>query len=791
MDILNQTMSQDNGSRFENWAGKAFVLALVLLPLVVVPLAWFPFAVLKVSVFALLLLVAVACFVGSSYLRGSVAVPRSFLLLAVLALPVVYVISAFLSQNKTLSFFGTGGEVTTVLFIVLCAFVTISASMLLRSRGVLRMALFGVTLSLALVALFQVLNLIFGPTMFGISAFSALSSNLIGKWNDFGLVMGLLATLCIASIDIARSMGRMRIISWVLLVLSLILLAIVNLNTAWQVFAGASIIIGLSTLASRRGMSDPMMPRTRTVPYASLVALVVSVIFIAWGNQINTRITSLVSVSELEVRPSISATFDIGKSTYSQSARTALFGTGPSTFVEQWLLYKPAEVNSSQFWNLDFTGGSGAIPTAFITTGVVGAIVWVAIFLLLVLMLIRAVLRPLSDPLLNSVLMGAGVGALFLFVGTFLYLSGQVTILLMFALVGVALAAERMGRGTEKTFVITGAGMTSTAVSGVILLVLCVVSLGTTGLYLQRFASNFYVGKALAAGSTGDLVLAEKQAGRALSMQNSEENLRLLSNIKLSEAQKIVSDSASTQATQEQAAQFQTAFAGAVGYAQNAITLNPRNYQNWALVAQLFEALIPFKVQGSYDNAKQNYGEAIKRNPRNPGLYLALARTEATGGAEQGFKDAIQQALTLKPNYTEAALLVVQVEVARNNIDGAISAAEVAAVTAPQNAGVWFEVGLLKYTKGDNEGARGALEQALTLVPDYANAKYFLGLTYYRLKNTTGAIALFENLAASNPDNAEVKLILDNLKAGKDPFTNAKPPVTSTPEKRPTAPIKE
>jgi hypothetical protein len=53
------------------------------------------------------------------------------------------------------------------------------------------------------------------------------------------------------------------------------------------------------------------------------------------------------------------------------------------------------------------------------------------------------------------------------------------------------------------------------------------------------------------------------------------------------------------------------------------------------------------------------------------------------------------------------------------------------------------------------------------------------------------ARAQFEELAKTNPDNQEIKLILDNLRAGRSPFENAAPPITPAPEKRSTLPLKD
>ena len=53
------------------------------------------------------------------------------------------------------------------------------------------------------------------------------------------------------------------------------------------------------------------------------------------------------------------------------------------------------------------------------------------------------------------------------------------------------------------------------------------------------------------------------------------------------------------------------------------------------------------------------------------------------------------------------------------------------------------------------------------------------------------AIVQFEEVQKLNPGNTEIDLILQNLKAGKAPFVNAKPPVDAKPEKRSTLPVKE
>jgi tetratricopeptide (TPR) repeat protein len=193
----------------------------------------------------------------------------------------------------------------------------------------------------------------------------------------------------------------------------------------------------------------------------------------------------------------------------------------------------------------------------------------------------------------------------------------------------------------------------------------------------------------------------------------------------------------------------------------------------------------------AYENAVNSYAEAIRRNPLNPALYLSLAQLQASQNKLDDALRTLGAALQVKNNYLEAIFMLSQVTAAQGNLKDAITAAQVATELNPQNSVLFFQLGLLHYNNKDYVSSAKALETALKLQSDYANAQYFLGLSYARLNNISSAIEQFSRLAQSNPDNQEVAFILANLQAGKSPFADAKPPVTPTPEKRSSLPIKE
>jgi tetratricopeptide (TPR) repeat protein len=222
-----------------------------------------------------------------------------------------------------------------------------------------------------------------------------------------------------------------------------------------------------------------------------------------------------------------------------------------------------------------------------------------------------------------------------------------------------------------------------------------------------------------------------------------------------------------------------------------AITYDNRNYYNYVSEARVAEVASSAKMPNAYDVAVKAYNNAIAVNPYNPNLYFSLANFEARNAKyDEALRD-LGRALQLKNNYLDAVFLLSQIYASKGDLQSAISAASVATQLNPQNAVLWFQNGLLRYNAKDFAGASEALGLAVKYQPDYANAKYFLGLSEARQGKTANAITIFEELTQANKDNQELALILANLRSGRGIFTDAKPPVTPTPEKRATLPLKE
>lgn len=769
-----------------------FLAGIVLAVALVVPTAWFPVQLGKVAVFVLAMTLSAVLFLLG---RGSSELSRTQgLKLALLSglLPLAYLVSFLFAKTGSLSVSGFGVEVDTLAFTVI-GFVSFLLSFaLFKTLRTAKMLTSTLTWALAGVTLFQLVIVLFGTGIVPFEIFNDRSVNLVGKWNDFGLVLALFATLLIIRAELGRVSLPWRLAAAVSLVAVVGILALVNFTLAWWVILAASAVIGLTTYLTQRTEERTLNqsnPYTYTswadkTPWFSLAGVVVSVVFLLYGAGINQSLSNMFPVTSLEVRPSYTSTYDVISKAREGSLQKSLIGTGPNTFSESWIMHKPAEVNQSAFWNLDFSVGFSTLATTLGTVGLLGALAWLVPLFLVLIAALRAVRLNILSRDERVVALSVVLGTLILFGGIILYVPSPSVTLLAFISAGAAFGyLWRQGRQAmqEVPYLQQMLGLAA---------VLVVIGLSLWGTWVadRRFlaqAKNNQGAVALTKGNAEE-ALAKAQASQAVEV--TQDNLRLAVEAGIYQLGQIANGSDSSQAAQQK---FLAVASTTAAHAKVLLDAYPNDYRSYNTAARIYDLLASVKIQGAYQNAEALYQKALAYNPSAPNITLALARLEASQNKIDLTQKYLTQTLTLKPNYTDAILLVVQLNVANNDIPNAIRAATAAAQTAPGVAPIWFELGLLYYTSGDTKSAVQPLETAIKVAPDYANAKYFLGLSYHAQKRTADAVKLFEDLVRTNPDSAEAKLILANMQAGKAPFDSAEPPITNKPQNRSSAPLSE
>ena len=128
---------------------------------------------------------------------------------------------------------------------------------------------------------------------------------------------------------------------------------------------------------------------------------------------------------------------------------------------------------------------------------------------------------------------------------------------------------------------------------------------------------------------------------------------------------------------------------------------------------------------------------------------------------------ALEKALSLKNDYADPRILLVQLYLKEGNISQAMSVSQELKQESPLDPGVAFQLGYLSYQSNQISQAEEEFQVATILDPDYSNARYFLGLIYAQQGMTAQALAQFQAIQELNPGNQQIETIIANLEAGQ------------------------
>jgi len=755
---------------FDSIASWAIFALFALLPVFFVPLPWITLPESKVLLAVIVLFVAIASWIVSSLMDGGMRIPRAPILLTALLLPFAYGISIFMSGTGASSVWGSGIEQDTLAavclwYVALVGIATMFSDSLIKSMYAIR----GFFIGAILLDLLEFVHLLF-PSLstFG-GILTSSTANAFGGWYELGIFSGLMLFLSLACLGTPVAKRSWKYLSILVSLLSFALLIIVNAPQLWTVLAVlAFIYMALDLFVGRHWYTLRYMHAWR--PYIVWIALlVVSVLFMFFGPSVARHMPSRLQISMTEVRPSWTGTLQIGTRALVEPTRLA-FGAGPNTFTQAWSLYKPVEVNQTQFWNTDFTSGIGSIPTTLITIGLFGAIAW-ALFILSILWAALRLAHSSPRQGASMVIEPLFLGVLYLIAFHILYVPGPALSVLTFMLLGLAIGyATSLGR-IPHAFVTARSGMLMSASYIISLVIFTLVMIFSCfGIARVVIAETLINHSIVTFNTTGDLSRSSEFISRALHVYPQDTRAeRAAVELGLLQIQKLAAASSTEQTSEE----IRRTIESTIRSGLRAVTLDGDDYQNWLELANLYQQLAGANIQGAYENAQQAYAKLIAENPTNPYAYIKRAQLDLVQkNSDAALKDLLI-AVKLKPDYSAAFYLASQIYASGGDYKSALTPAYSATQTAPGDPLAWYNFGAIAYAAEDYANAAPALERAVTLEPQYANALYVLGLTYYKLDRTTDAKKVFDQLNTLDPNQPVIQQIVSNLNAGKPPFPTA------------------
>ena len=784
--IIENLSSEKPKKKLDATVSSLILLLVFLTPLLFLNFLNIPLIIGKGSALFIAILVAFVLWLVARLQDGKFVVPKSSILMAGTVLPIVFLISAVFSEAPKISLLGFGYEVgTSMALFLFFVLMFLTATLFQAHKKIFQLYLF----LLAAGILVFIYTIIQQTAVFG-DTFNFLPRTIVGTYNDTAVFFGLTTIIALSSLELIALSKRMRIIMMVSLFSSLFGLLMINFSFVWQILGIFSLVLFVYVISFFSNRTN-LIKKERKVPVFSLIVMLLALLLILPGQTIGDFTAEKFGIADTEIRPSWMGTSEVIKATIKESP---IFGVGPNRFTNAWLAHKPQGINNTIAWNTDFPFGVGIIPSFIVTTGLLGFLAWLLFLGIFVVRGAQFVVmsQVKTDKVSRYMMFSSFISALYLWIVSIFYVPNIVCFSFAFLFTGIfvaSLAQSGMIKRYSVSF-INDPRLNFISVLGLILFI--IISVLTGYLLFQQLASvGYFYQYDKAINTYGNLELAEEKLKKAINLAPNDTYYRNLSSLHLTELSYVLNnDTGVSEDTLR--VQFNTIAPKIVENALLATEINRTNYLNWTALAQSYTSLIPFLGEEGYKEAKNAYKIAVLYNPQNPAIRLLQARLELINSNNDEAKQYIQEAIRMKGNYTEAIFLLSQIQAGEGDLEQAIQSTEVTSVLAPNDIGVFFQLGFLRYKNEDWEGAVSAFERAVVLNEFYSNARYFLGLSYEKVGKTTEAIKQFEFVEQLNPDNEEVKSILSNLRRGREPFAIDPPakPVLP-PEERTELPVEE
>ena len=746
---------------------------------VFIPSTAIPFSATKTFLLAAGALITLALYILARLGRGNVIFPPSILIGALWLPAAAYALSsAFSGVSFSNALWGTSLEPDTLGFILVAALLGTLAALVLRRTEHYRAYLQAGAYAYCVFVALQIAVLIAGQ--FAPGTISP-SFSIVGSYDDLALILGLGIIGSLITFRFLELSARAHKALLLAGVGALILLAVANSSLVWILLALVSLGLFVESVMRRSsGSQDADLDdigedmdfaamesgdgnRSLLMP---LAVLAISLFFII-GGTLGGALANTLNVNVLSVRPSWQSTISIAQKTYAESP---LFGSGPGTFGIEWLKYRDPSLNSTVFWNVDFSSGIGFIPTSFVTTGLLGVLAWVALIVLLIVFGLRTLLRRAPrDSFVSYVAILSFVASLYLFATAVFGLPNSIVLVLAFVFAGLFASTTRFADGSQQWGIIFSRSPRIGFVIVFSLTILLLASVVAAYTLVGRYIAASKITSAGNAFSAGDLDMADADAQVAVSFAPSAAAYQIQAGVANARLNQIVVSSTMSATAAQQA--FQAALSAGINAALTATRLAPSDYRSWLALGNLYAQAVPLGVTSAYDSAKTAYEKAQTLNPTNPQIYYILAQLNIANKDTKAAQERLEAAIALKQDYTVAIFLLSQLLVQDGNVKDALSSALAAAYFQPNDPNILFQVGILYAAQSDFANAVAALSAAVDANPQFANARYFLSAVYAKQGDFTNALVQMEAISAMSEDNAKaVETQLDALAAGRNPF---------------------
>ncbi len=673
------------------------------------------FAVIKIIIFTLAIILPLSIVIIRRLKYGSVMVPHSGILFAAILLPISYGLSAFFASDTHSAILGFNFN-TDSLIVILLGFLALVLTVLLGIHKSIaqKLYLYSMYLIAGILILFLAQILV---TVLNIQSLIWINNvRIVDSWIDIAALGGSLVISFFANQKIYNKVQSHTI--WLAIVTIFIMLFLGVFTNITVVFV---LLASVALVAIMLHVKTQIQSLSKSALIVPGIVLAISLLFVVDNTLLNAKISTMAQVwtkvSFIDVRPNWKGTLDVAKGAVIESDITSqLFGPGVGSFAQQWRLYKPMEVNATQFWNTTFNAAIGFIPTSIVTGGAVVLFAWM-IFLLAV---IWAVLRSRGSAL--------GLAALYLWIFAIFNPIGTFVLVLAFIITGLFVAdMARMRLVRVINYKLKGED-THMLIKYAVVPLLCFASIAVMVTVIHRSVVNVYLTKASTLMIEGNMNDAEILLNKAKMFTDVALVEQGYTRIAFAQFGKLLQE-ISKENSDIDPEKIQAVLANVLSHAKRAIERDPKNPINYITLGAISEQLIALQIEGAAESALAAYTQAMALDPKNPSIPFAMARVYGSLEDITNATKALETSLLLKGNYVPAL----------------------------------YQYGLLKLSQKDTKTAIQAFGTLVQINPNHANALYYLSLAFLQEGRIQDALIAMRKVSALNPENEEVKQIITAL----------------------------
>lgn len=713
----------------------------------------------KLTLFLVLVVVGVTAWLVNIIIKREFKVIVSYFDLIVLAFVVIYILATVFSLNNYLSLVGSSGnygEGLVALVLLALFYFLIRQVVGFDAKKIIPIVL-TLLLSGGILVIFHFFQ-VFGLYLLPFDFAQSNSFNLIANSvSVFTIFLAMLIPLSMGCSIIYQEKKVVRVLVTLLGVIAFLLLVFLDQNIGWYCLLGG-IFIYLIFIAS---YSQKFA--AKWILYPTLI-LVLSAFF--WIFPIHNFIDfGLPLEARLDQTTSLNIVGD-------NLGDFEFFGSGPQTFVYNFIKYRPVEFNDSVFWSLKFSKAANQWEQLVTTMGALGGLIFLVMNIWFILIALRSIMK--FDQERNIWLLKLSLAASFIIIviASFLLSFNFILLFVWWVIISLGLSLYRDKGKQEIVVLLTKRPQIHLAVSAFFAL-WCIVAIWLVYTGAKFWLADVYWQKsAQTVTQTEDITRIQQNLERSISLNPrvSAPYFALANNL---------ATQAQLEALQEDADinEARRLVELAVANIEQGISQEPTysgTYESAAYAYQSLQGLAGYQERIIELNKK-----AVELEPNNAYYYLNLGNNQldyANGlSTEQGDQtvatDLIDQAASnfsqassLKSGYTEAEIAWAWALLFAGQQEQSVAKIESIAQDNSQDLVILYEAGELILRAGLLDKAALYFQEIIMQNPYHSNSHYKLSNIFKQQEKIDLAIQELEIVAQLNPDNETIASELEELK---------------------------